>query len=168
MVKMAIFVGVGRTEESSDNKNNEVKEEKKWKLLSEVKLTANNSKIFINKDTEGNDFNCEKIIIVGKVVSNVASKPMCKINSTIEFSGVSSTYANGTRYIYETYEDKGFFIERDTKYLNQDILESSVLFDNGFFRVVKEQANGIKSIELYGDSTSFTFKSGTEIEVYGF
>ena len=75
---------------------------------------------------------------------------------------------NGTRYIYETYEDKGFFIERDTKYLTQDILESSVLFDNGFFRVVKGQTNGIKSIELYGDSASFVFKAGTELEIYGF
>lgn len=93
---------------------------------------------------------------------------MCKINNTMEFSGVNSTYVNGTRYIYETYEDKGFFIERDTKYLTQDILESSVLFDNGFFRVVKGQANGIKSIELYGDSASFVFKAGTELEIYGF
>ena len=93
---------------------------------------------------------------------------MCKINNTIEFSGVNSTYVGGTRYIYETYEDKGFFIERDTKYLAQDILESSVLFDNGFFRVVKCQANGIKSIELYGDSASFVFKAGTELEIYGF
>ena len=86
----------------------------------------------------------------------------------MKFSGVSSTYVSGTRYIYETYEDKGFFIERDTKYLTQDILESSVLFDNGFFRVVKGQANGIKSIELYGDSASFVFKAGTELEIYGF
>lgn len=165
---MAVFVGIGRTDECSNNKTEEIKEEKKWKLLSTIKLNANNSKILINKDLEGNEFSCEKIIIVGKVVSNTTSKPMCKVNDTMEFSGVSSTYANGTRYIYETYEDKGFFVERDTKYLTQDILESAVLFDNGFFRVVKGQANGIKSIELYGDSTSFAFKSGTELEVYGF
>lgn len=161
---MAIFVGVGRTDECSNNK----KEEKKWKLLSKIKLTANNSRILIRQDAEGNEFSCEKIIIVGKIVSNITSKPMCKINNTMEFSGVNSTYVSGTRYIYETYEDKGFFIERDTKYLTQDILESSVLFDNGFFRVVKGQANGIKSIELYGDSTSFVFKAGTELEIYGF
>lgn len=162
---MAIFVGVGRTDECSNNKR---EEEKKWKLLSEIKLTANNPRILIKQDTEGNKFSCEKIIIVGKIVSNITSKPMCKINDTMEFSGVNSTYVSGTRYIYETYEDKGFFIERDTKYLTQDILESSVLFDNGFFRVVKGQANGIKSIELYGDSTSFVFKAGTELEIYGF
>ena len=165
---MAVFVGVGRTDDYADNRREEVKEEKKWKLLSTIKLNANNQKLLVNKDTEGNDFNCEKIIITGKIVSNAASKPMCKINGTIEFSGVASTYANGTRYIYETYEDKGFFIERDTKYLNQDILENSVLFDNGFFRVVKAQADGIKSIELYGDSTSFVCKTGTELEIYGF
>lgn len=164
---MAIFVGVGRTDECSNNKKEEVKE-KKWKLLSKIKLTANNPRILIRQDEEGNEFSCEKIIITGKVVSNATSKPMCKINNTIEFSGINSTYANGTRYIYETYEDKGFFIERDTKYLTQDIFESSVLFDNGFFRVVKGQANGIKSIELYGDSTSFVFKAGTELEIYGF
>lgn len=164
---MAIFVGVGRTEENADNRR-DVKEEKKWKLLSTIKLNANNQKLLINKDAEGNDFNCEKIIVVGKIISNVTSKPMCKINGAIEFSGIGSTYANGIRYIYETYEDKGFFIERDTKYLNQDILENSVLFDNGFFRVIKTQANGIKSIELYGDSTSFVFKAGTELEIYGF
>jgi hypothetical protein len=164
MVKMAIFVGVGRTDECSNNK----KEEKKWKLLSKIKLTANNPRILIRQDAEGNEFSCEKIIIVGKIVSNITSKPMCKINDTMEFSGVNSTYVSGTRYIYETYEDKGFFIERDAKYLTQDILESSVLFDNGFFRVVKGQANGIKSIELYGDSTSFVFKAGTELEIYGF
>ena len=161
---MAIFVGVGRTDECSNNK----KEEKKWKLLSKIKLTANNPRILIRQDAEGNEFSCEKIIIVGKIVSNITSKPMCKINDTMEFSGVNSTYVSGTRYIYETYEDKGFFIERDAKYLTQDILESSVLFDNGFFRVVKGQANGIKSIELYGDSTSFVFKAGTELEIYGF
>lgn len=160
---MAVFVGIGRTDDSTDNR----REEKKWKLLSTIKLNGSSQKLLINKDTEGKDFNCEKIIITGKVVSNVASKPMCKINGAIEFSGVASTYANGTRYIYETYEDKGFFIERDTKYLNQNILESSVLFDDGFFRVVKGQANGIKSIELYGDSTSFAFKTGTELEIYG-
>lgn len=160
---MAVFVGIGRTDNSTDNR----REEKKWKLLSTIKLNGSSQKLLINKDTEGKDFNCEKIIITGKVVSNVASKPMCKINGAIEFSGVASTYANGTRYIYETYEDKGFFIERDTKYLNQNILESSVLFDDGFFRVVKGQANGIKSIELYGDSTSFAFKTGTELEIYG-
>ena len=164
---MAIFVGVGRTDECSNNKKEEVKE-KKWKLLSKIKLTANNPRILIRQDEEGNEFSCEKIIITGKVVSNATSKPMCKINNTIEFSGINSTYANGTRYIYETYEDKGFFIERDTKYLPQDIFECSVLFDNGFFRVVKGQANGIKSIELYGDSTSFVFKAGTELEIYGF
>lgn len=162
---MAIFVGVGRTDECSNDKK---EEEKKWKLLSEIKLVENNPRILINQDTEGNKFSCEKIIIVGKIVSNITSKPMCKINNTMEFSGVNSTYVSGTRYIYETYEDKGFFIERDTKYLTQDILESSVLFDNGFFRVVKGQANGIKSIELYGDSTSFVFKAGTELEIYGF
>lgn len=161
---MAVFVGIGRTNDSTDNR----REEKKWKLLSTIKLNGSSQKLLVNKDTEGNDFNCEKIIITGKVVSNVASKPMCKINGAIEFSGVASTYANGTRYIYETYEDKGFFIERDTKYLNQNILESSVLFDDGFFRVIKGQANGIKSIELYGDSTSFAFKTGTELEIYGF
>lgn len=161
---MAVFVGIGRTDDSTDNR----REEKKWKLLSTIKLNGSSQKLLINKDTEGKDFNCEKIIITGKVVSNVASKPMCKINGAIEFSGVASTYANGTRYIYETYEDKGFFIERDTKYLNQNILESSVLFDDGFFRVVKGQANGIKSIELYGDSASFVFKTGTELEIYGF
>lgn len=161
---MAVFVGIGRTDDSTDNR----REEKKWKLLSTIKLNGSSQKLLVNKDTEGNDFNCEKIIITGKVVSNVASKPMCKINGAIEFSGVASTYANGTRYIYETYEDKGFFIERDTKYLNQNILESSVLFDDGFFRVIKGQANGIKSIELYGDSTSFVFKTGTELEIYGF
>ena len=163
---MAIFVGVGRTDECSNNKKEE--KEKKWKLLSEIKLTTNNPRILIRQDAEGNKFSCEKIIIVGKIVSNITSKPMCKINDTMEFSGVNSTYVSGTRYIYETYEDKGFFIERDTKYLTQDILESSVLFDNGFFRVVKGQANGIKSIELYGDSTSFVFKAGTELEIYGF
>lgn len=162
---MAIFVGVGRTDECSNNKR---EEEKKWKLLSEIKLTTNNPRILIKQDAEGNKFSCEKIIIVGKIVSNITSKPMCKINDTMEFSGVNSTYVSGTRYIYETYEDKGFFIERDTKYLTQDILESSVLFDNGFFRVVKGQANGIKSIELYGDSASFVFKAGTELEIYGF
>lgn len=162
---MAIFVGVGRTDECSNDKK---EEEKKWKLLSEIKLVENNPRILINQDTEGNKFSCEKIIIVGKIVSNITSKPMCKINNTMEFSGVNSTYVSGTKYIYETYEDKGFFIERDTKYLAQDILESSVLFDNGFFRVVKGQANGIKSIELYGDSTSFVFKAGTELEIYGF
>ena len=162
---MAIFVGVGRTDECSNNKR---EEEKKWKLLSEIKLTTNNPRILIKQDTEGNKFSCEKIIIVGKIVSNITSKPMCKINDTMEFSGVNSTYVSGTRYIYETYEDKGFFIERDTKYLTQDILESSVLFDNGFFRVVKGQTNGIKSIELYGDSASFVFKAGTELEIYGF
>ena len=162
---MAIFVGVGRTDECSNNKK---EEEKKWKLLSTIKLTANNPKILIKQDDEGNKFSCEKIIIIGKIVSNTTSKPMCKINNTMEFSGVSSTYVSGTRYIYETYEDKGFFIERDTKYLTQYILESSVLFDNGFFRVVKGQANGIKSIELYGDSASFVFKAGTELEIYGF
>lgn len=161
---MAVFVGIGRTDDSTDNR----REEKKWKLLSTIKLNGSSQKLLINKDTEGNDFNCEKIIITGKVVSNVASKPMCKINGAIEFSGVASTYANGTRYIYETYEDKGFFIERDTKYLSQNILESSVLFDDGFFRVIKGQANGIKSIELYGDSASFVFKTGTELEIYGF
>lgn len=162
---MAIFVGVGRTDECSNDKK---EEEKKWKLLSEIKLVENNPRILINQDTEGNKFSCEKIIIVGKIVSNITSKPMCKINNTMEFSGVNSTYVSGARYIYETYEDKGFFIERDAKYLTQDILESSVLFDNGFFRVVKGQANGIKSIELYGDSTSFVFKTGTELEIYGF
>lgn len=161
---MAVFVGIGRTDDSTDNR----REEKKWKLLSTIKLNGSSQKLLINKDTEGNDFNCEKIIITGKVVSNVASKPMCKINGAIEFSGVASTYANGTRYIYETYEDKGFFIERDTKYLSQNILESSVLFDDGFFRVIKGQANGIESIELYGDSASFVFKTGTELEIYGF
>lgn len=161
---MAVFVGIGRTDGSTDNR----REEKKWKLLSTIKLNGSSQKLLVNKDTEGKDFNCEKIIITGKVVSNVASKPMCKINSAIEFSGVASTYANGTRYIYETYEDKGFFIERDTKYLSQNILESSVLFDDGFFRVIKGQANGIKSIELYGDSASFVFKTGTELEIYGF
>lgn len=165
---MAVFVGIGRTDDYTDNRREEMKKEKKWKLLSTIKLNASNQKLLVNKDTEGNDFNCEKIIITGKVVSNVTSKPMCKINGAIEFSGVASTYANGTRYIYETYEDKGFFIERDTKYLTQDILESAVLFDSGFFRVVKGQANGIKSIELYGDSTSFVFKAGTELEIYGF
>ena len=163
---MAVFVGIGRTDECSNNKKEE--EVKEWKLLSIVKLTSNSTKLLIDKDLKGNEFNCEKIIVVGKVVSNTTSKPMCKINGTIEFSGVNSVYANGTKYIYETYEDKGFFIERDTKYLTQDILESAVLFDNGFFRVVKSQANGIKSIELYGDSASFVFKSGTGLEVYGF
>ena len=58
---MAIFVGVGRTDECSNNKK---EEEKKWKLLSTIKLTANNPKILIKQDDEGNKFSCE--ILRGK------------------------------------------------------------------------------------------------------
>ena len=49
MVKMAIFVGVGRTDECSNNKR---EEEKKWKLLSEIKLTANNPRILIKQNSK--------------------------------------------------------------------------------------------------------------------
>lgn len=167
---MVKFVSIGRVEECSPkNEEKEEKEEKKvWKLLNTVKLTANSSNILVNKDLDGNEFCCEEIIIVGKVVSNATSKPMCRINNAIEFSGINSTFINGTRYIYDTYKIRGFFIERDMRYLNQNILENAVLFDDGFKRIIKQSVDGIKSIEFYSDATTFTFKSGTELEIYGF
>ena len=58
---MAIFVGVGRTDECSNNKKEE--KEKKWKLLSEIKLTANNPKILIKQDAEGNEFRDRKSVV---------------------------------------------------------------------------------------------------------
>lgn len=156
------FFGSSFREESTQQNN-----DNNWRLINKIDLTASNSKLLINKDLDGNDFSCKEMIIVGKVVSNAMSKPLCKINGETQFSGVSSTYINGERYIYDTYSIKGTFIERDMKYLNQDILENSVLFDNGFFRVIKKEMDSIKSIEYYGDSASFTFKSGTKLEIYG-
>lgn len=163
---MSISIGIGRIEEHTSDKGKMTSLEN-WKLLKTFQLDSNNAKLIVNKDEEGNDFNCTEIIIVGKIVSNASSKPMCKLNNSIEFSGVNSTFTNGTKYIYDKYTLKGFFIERDMKSLNQDILENSVLFDNGFLRVVKEKIQGINSIEIYGDSSSFMFKAGTELEVYG-
>lgn len=160
---MSISIGIGRVEERSQEK----KVEEKWRLLKTIKLDANNNKILVNKDMDGNDFSCEEIIITGKVVCNTTSKPMCKINNTVEFTGTSSTFINGTRYIYDAYKIRGFFIERDMKYLNQNIFESSIPFDNGFFRVVEKDVEYINSIEVYRDSTSFTFKDGTELNIYG-
>ena len=76
---MAIFVGVGRTDECSNSKKEE--KEKKWKLLSEIKLTANNPKILIKQDAEGNEFSCERIIIIGKIVSKETRQKLSKAMS---------------------------------------------------------------------------------------
>lgn len=138
-----------------------------WKLIRKIELTANNSSILIDTDEKGNGFSCSEIIISSKIISNTSSKPMCKINKETVFSGVGTVYTNGTRYCYDKFTLNGFFVERDMKYSAQNILENSILFDNGFLRIIEKELDKINSIEYYGDSTSFIFKPGTVIKVYG-
>lgn len=153
--------GSSRQDEVQCSQNND------WKLIKSIELSANNSSILIDTDMEGNSFNCSEVIISSKIISNTSSKPMCKINKDTVFSGVGTVYTNGTRYCYDKFKTEGFFLERDMKYSSQNILENSVLFDNGFLRIIEKEVEGINSIEYYGDSITFIFKPGTIIKVYG-